>query len=419
VRLAFVSVLFCAMSGTATMAAGITPQEYQQRRAELRKSLDGVMVLFGAEEPDDLHTSFFQESNFLYLSGWREPGAVMLLTQQTEILFMPSRDLHRELYTGRKLGPDDPDAPKLAGFDRVMPKAALESAFLKVLETAPRVYLIPGDVRGQKLKSLAVFHDEVDAAPAIARLRMVKSPAEIELIAKSTDATVAAHLAGWKKTRPGVWEYEIAAAMTNVYFERGCERNAYAPIVGSGPNSVILHYAANHRRLDSGETVVADVGAECSDYATDVTRTVPAGGKFTARQRELYEIVLGAQKAAIAAIKPGMRLRVDGTASQQTLHQIAYDYINSHGHDLHGQPLGKYFVHGLGHYVGLDVHDPGDPAAPLKAGTVITIEPGIYIPEENIGIRIEDIVVVTETGCKVLSAALPREIADIEKFVGK
>ena len=110
-----------------------------------------------------------------------------------------------------------------------------------------------------------------------------------------------------------MWEYEIAAAMTNVYFERGCERSAYAPIVGSGSNSVILHYAANHRRLDSGETVVADVGAECSDYATDVTRTVPAGGKFTARQRELYEIVLGAQKAAIAAIKPGMRLTHRGT----------------------------------------------------------------------------------------------------------
>jgi Xaa-Pro aminopeptidase len=401
------------------MAAGITPQEYQQRRTELRKSLDGVMVLFGAEDPDDLHTSFFQESNFLYLSGWREPGAIMLLTQQTEILFLPARDLRTELYTGRKLGPDDLEAPKQAGFDRVMPKSALESAFLKVLETAPRVYVIPGDVHSQKLRSLAVFHDEADAAQAIARLRMVKSPAEIELIAKATDATVAGHLAGWRKIHPGVWEYEIAADMTNVYFERGCERNAYSPIVGSGPNSVILHYAANHRRLDSGETVVADVGAECSDYATDVTRTVPAGGKFTPRQREIYEIVLGAQKAAIAAIQPGMRLRADGSTSPQTLHQIAYDYINTHGHDLHGQPLGKYFVHGLGHYVGLDVHDPGDPAAPLKAGTVLTIEPGVYIPEENIGIRIEDIVVVTEDGCKVLSAALPREIGDIEKLVGK
>ena len=127
------------------MAAGISPREYQERRAELRKSLDGVMVLFGADDPDDLHTSFFQESNFLYLSGWREPGAVMLLTQQTEILFLPARDLRMELYTGRKLDPADPDAPKQTGFERVMPKSALESAFLKVLETSPRVYIITGD----------------------------------------------------------------------------------------------------------------------------------------------------------------------------------------------------------------------------------------------------------------------------------
>ncbi len=414
-RLVFVLALALLPLGTALEAAGITPAEYQHRRAELRKSLDGVMVLFGADEPDDLHTRFFQESNFLYLSGWRESGAVMMLTRDSEVLFLPPRDPRMELYTGSKLGPEDPQAPKQTGFDRVLPKSALESAFVKVMETSPKIYLIPGDVRGQKLKSLAVLHGEADAAQVIARLRMVKSPAEIDMIAKATDATVAAHLTGWKKTRPGVWEYQIAADMTNVYLERGCERSAYPPIVGSGPNSVILHYAANHRRLDSGETVVADVGAECSDYATDVTRTVPAGGKFTPRQRELYEIVLGAQKAAIAAIRPGMRLRGDGS----TLHKIAYDYINTHGHDLHGQPLGKYFVHGLGHYVGLDVHDPGDPSAPLEAGTVITIEPGIYIPEENIGIRIEDIVVVTEDGCKVLSAALPREIADIEKLVGK
>jgi len=408
-------VLTFLISVTALLGDGIPREEYQKRRADLRQSLDGVMVLFGATESEDMHTRFFQDANFLYLSAWREPGAVMILTKQEEILFLPTRDVHDELYTGRKLGPDDGDAPQKTGFERVLPKSALQSTFLKLLDTSRRVYTIPDDPMAQKLKALAAFHEAGDAAAAIGRLRAIKSPAEIELIAKSTDATIAAHLAAWKKTRPGVWEYEIAAVMTNTYFERGCERSAYAPIVGSGPNSVILHYGANHRRLDSGETVVMDVGAECSDYATDVTRTVPAGGKFTARQRELYEVVLGAQKAAIAAIKPGIRLRGEGPS----LHQIALDYINSHGTDLHGQPLGKYFVHGLGHMVGLDVHDAGDTNAPLKAGMVITIEPGIYIPEENIGIRIEDTLVVTEKGARNLSSALPREIGDIEKLVGK
>jgi Xaa-Pro aminopeptidase len=177
---------------------------------------------------------------------------------------------------------------------------------------------------------------------------------------------------------------------------------------------VVLHYMTNHRKTDSGEVVVMDVGAECSDYATDVTRTTPVSGKFTARQRELYEIVLGAQKAAIAAIRPGVRLRGEG----RSLQQIAMEYINSHGKDLHGEKLGKYFNHGLGHHVGLDVHDASD-NSPLKAGMVITVEPGIYIPEENIGIRIEDTLVVTENGARNLSAALPREIEEIEKLVGK
>jgi Xaa-Pro aminopeptidase len=286
---------------------------------------------------------------------------------------------------------------------------------LRTLETVNRVYTIPGDPQAQKVKALTVFHEEGDAGKEIANLRMVKSAPELALIQKSTDATVSAHLAAWKAMRPGIFEYEIASVMSNTYFSRGCERHAYSPIVGSGPNSVILHYSTNHRKMDSGEVVVMDVGAECSDYATDVTRTAPANGKFTPRQREIYEIVLGAQKAAIAAIKPGARMRGPG----QSLQQIAMDYINSHGKDLHGEPLGKYFIHGLGHHVGLDVHDPGDQNAPLKAGMVITIEPGIYIPEENIGIRIEDTLVVTENGSRNLSGALPREVEELEKLLAK
>jgi Xaa-Pro aminopeptidase len=283
-----------------------------------------------------------------------------------------------------------------------------------LLESSKNVYTLGGDQQAQKLNQLSLYHTRVEAGPLIARLRMVKSPAEIELIQHSSDVTVAAHRKAWSIMKSGLYEYQIAAAMSNYYFEAGCERSAYAPIVGSGPNSVILHYMTNRRRVDSGEVVLMDVGAECSGYATDVTRTVPANGKFSKRQREIYDVVLGAQKAAIAAIKPGVRMRGESNG----LYEIAMQYINTHGKDLHGDPLGKYFTHGLGHHVGLDVHDPQEDI-PLRAGMVITIEPGIYIPEENLGVRIEDTLLVTEEGSRNLSGALPREASEIEKLVGK
>jgi Xaa-Pro aminopeptidase len=204
--------------------------------------------------------------------------------------------------------------------------------------------------------------------------------------------------------------------MTDVYFDHGCERNAYAPIVGSGPDSTILHYSRNSRRMDSGELLLMDVGAECSGYAADVTRTIPVGAPFSKRQKEIYEIVLGAQNAVIAAIKPGVYL---ARSYPGNLTSVAFDYINTHGKDLHGEPLGKYFTHGVSHHVGLDVHDATDFSLPLAEGNVITVEPGIYIPEENIGIRIEDMVLVTKDGARLLTGALPRDSAAIEKALGR
>jgi Xaa-Pro aminopeptidase len=392
---------------------GIARDEYRNRRMQLRKSLDGVLVLF-ARADDDLR-DYIQEPNFLYLTGWRDPGAVLMMTATEEILFLPPRNRTAEIFYGRVTDPNDPDVFEKTGFQAVLPRSAVETTFLRLLENAPKIYDEHADPQAEKLRGLAPLHEEGNATALLAKLREFKSPAEVALIQKSSDATVAAHLAAWHAMKAGKSEYEIAAVMTNTYFSLGCERSAYAPIVGSGPNSVILHYSANKRRMDAGEVVVMDVGAECSDYATDVTRTVPVNGKFSPRQREIYEIVLGAQKAAIAAVKPGMK----AGRGAGTLQQIAYDYINTHGKDQHGTPLGKYFTHGLSHHVGLDVHDPSEPGVELKPGMVITIEPGIYIPEENIGVRIEDTILVTENGCKILSGALPREVEEIEKLVGK
>jgi Xaa-Pro aminopeptidase len=397
------------------LADGIPLSEYRTRRAELRKSLDGVMVLFGANESDDLHTGFFQNTDFLYLSGWTEPGAVILLTPKEEILFLPPHNPAVERFTGVRTGADDAAAPEKSGFDQVLSRSALETRFLRTLEASKRIYLDPDDAGAKKLHQISPFHEEKPAGPVIAKLRLIKSPAEIELIAGSSNATIAAHQAAWKSMKPGLFEYEIAATMTNVYLERGCERSAYAPIVGSGPNGLVLHYSANRRRTDSGDLVLMDVGAECSGYATDVTRTVPVTGKFSMRQREIYEIVLGAQKAAIAAIKPGAKIR----GSEGSLEDIARRYIDTHGHDLLGQSLGKYFIHGLSHFVGLDVHDPGDITTPLEPGMVLTIEPGVYLPDENLAVRIEDTLVVTANGSRNLSEALPREPEEIERLVGK
>jgi Xaa-Pro aminopeptidase len=242
-------------------------------------------------------------------------------------------------------------------------------------------------------------------------MREVKSPSELALMQKAIDLSIDAQLAAMKMMRPGLYEYQVAARMKEVHEMGGCSREAYAPIVGTGFNSTVLHYDALDAEIKDGDVVVLDVACEYGGYAADLTRTLPANGKFTPRQREIYEIVLAAQNAAMAATKAGVRPR--------ELDQVARNYINSHGKDLHGNSLGQYFIHGLGHGLGLDVHDPTDYTAPLQAGMVITNEPGIYIPEENLGVRIEDDVLVTADGYKLLSERLPRDPAEIEKIMAE
>jgi len=214
--------------------------------------------------------------------------------------------------------------------------------------------------------------------------------------------------------RPGLYEYQVAARMVEIHAYAGCETEAYAPIVGTGIDATVLHYNKLDRRIEDGDIVLLDVGGQYSGYASDITRTIPSNGKFTPRQREIYEIVLGAQNAALEALKPGMTLYGPPATSLQ---KIAMDYIDSHGKDKEGRSLGRYYIHGLSHHVGLDVHDSSGLPRPLEPGMVITIEPGIYIPEENLGVRIEDDVLITPTGYKLLTARLPRSVEEIEKIM--
>ena len=262
---------------------------------------------------------------------------------------------------------------------------------------------------------------QANAAPSnvatpVMELREVKDAGEIELLKKAGEASIAAQRVMMRAVKPGVTERDVAGKMYASWLEHGCERDSYAPIVGSGINSTTLHYSENSRTIEDGDIVVVDAACEYSMYASDITRTVPANGHFTPRQREIYNIVLGAQQAAIDAFVAGKsKINDRDRRDPDSLDNAAYNYINTHGKDLHGQPLGAYWLHGLGHMVGIDVHDPAVYPALLKPGMVFTIEPGIYIPEEKLGVRIEcDFLVGADGKLIDLNAALPHTAEDVE-----
>ncbi|MFZ0705191.1 MAG: aminopeptidase P N-terminal domain-containing protein [Candidatus Korobacteraceae bacterium] len=409
--------------------------DYHARRVALAQKLNGgVAVIFAATEAEGPNATFGfrQDDNFFYLSGLREPGAALLIApafskdpaqQYTEILFLPGRNLTQEKWTGPKLGADDPQATAITGFNRVANLDTLSAELAKLLAVGrPALYLDMPESGEQNAASnfldwsrrantLPLRTGVNDVKPALAQLRVIKDAGEIERIRHATDASIAAHLAALQMIKPGLNEHDVEARMQYEFMKGGCERPAYAPIVGSGFNSTVLHYSADDAPIRDGDVVVMDVAGEYAMYASDITRTAPANGKFTDRQREIYNVVLGAQQAAMKAFKSG-QYSLTGINS---LYKVAYDYINTHGKDLHGQPLGQYFIHGLGHYVGLEVHDVGDTTAKLGPGMVFTIEPGIYIPEEKIGVRIEDIYYFDAQGNLIdLTASLPHTAEEVE-----
>jgi len=413
--------------------------DYHARREALAKKAGGVIVLFApleSEGPNDLY-GFRQDDNFFYLSGLSEPGAALLIAPATEgkaetqarpyteMLFLPPRNLTQEKWTGPKLGAENPEASRITGFDHVEDMGKLPDNVARLVAGArPVVYTdVPSHAETSAsaeplafLKRVNRFLSFQDVKPMLSSLRTYKDAGEAALIRKAVDASVAAHFAAFKTVKPNVNEREISALMQYEWGKRGCERPAYAPIVGSGFDSTVLHYSDDSAVMKSGDVVVIDAAGEYSMYASDITRTLPINGHFTPRQREIYDIVLGAQRAAEAAFQSGKSSLTRTDAN--SLYQVAYDYINTHGKDLHGQPLGRYFIHGLSHYIGLNVHDPGDYSVPVSPGMAFTIEPGIYIPEENLGVRIEDDYWVDAAGKLIkLSAALPSTAEEVERLM--
>jgi Xaa-Pro aminopeptidase len=435
-----VSFFFFSLIVAASFCAALDRQpnaDYHARREALAKKSPGVIVLFAPMENSagDATHGFRQDDNFYYLSGLTEPGTALLIASAeetkgdvparpyTEILFLPARNLIQEKWTGPKLGPENPDASKITGFDRVAEMGTLPDEVGKLLTGGRPVVYTDVASHGEasasaepsvflkRINSYIVFQD---IKPALVSLRTYKDAGEAALLRKAVDASVAAHFAAFKAVKPNVPEFEISALMQYEWGKRGCERPAYAPIVGSGYYSTVLHYAEDSNTMKAGDVAVIDAAGEYSMYDADITRTLPVNGHFTARQREIYDIVLGAQEAAVAAFQSGKSMLLRG--SDTSIDNVAREYINTHGKDLHGQPLGQYFIHGLGHYIGLNVHDANDYKVPLGPGAVFTIEPGIYIPEENLGVRIEDDYYVSSDGKLIkLSAALPSKAEDVEK----
>ncbi len=442
-RLALVVALAVAsLVLTGPLARSLTKQPssvYRARRVALADKLHGgVAVLFAAEEPVLDLTPYRQDEDFYYLTGWNEPGAALLVVASApqaaaprtykEILFLPTRNLRMEKYTGEKLGADTPDAAKKAGVDDVLPMTALPAELNAMLAVDRRLdqslWTQPSSPQAKSLlgfvrASLGEDADESahDVTSLTQQLRVVKDDGEIALLRKASDASIQAQFAMMKAIKPGVTERALAGVLWNGWLSAGCERASYAPIVGSGINSTILHYSDNSATLEDGDLLLVDAACEYSMYASDITRTMPVNGHFTDRQREIYNVVLGAQQAAIDAFVEGKsKINDRDRKDPDSLDQAAYNYINTHGKDLHGEPLGKYWLHGLGHMVGIDVHDPSPYPAVLKPGMVFTIEPGVYIPEEKIGIRIECVFLVGPDGKLIdLVAGLPHTAEDVER----
>jgi Xaa-Pro aminopeptidase len=412
---------------------------YRARRVALAARLQGgIAVLFAAEEPQLDFTPYRQDSDFYYLTGWTEPGAALLIVGDApkadsprsykEILFLPVRNLRMEAYTGAKMDASTPGVRKAVGIDAVGPMTELPAELSRLMATdrtlEKNVWTQPKSAAAMALLEFTAVALGTERAPQprdvtslTMLLRQIKDSGEIELIKKASAASTLAQrvmMQWWVK--PGMTERAVAGAMTAVWMENGCERPSYAPIVGSGINSTTLHYSANDRTLQDGDILLVDAACEYSMYAADITRTVPVNGHFTPRQREIYLIVMGAQQAAINAFVAGKSTINDRDRQDpNSLDTVAYNYINTHGKDLHGQPLGRYWLHGLGHMMGIDVHDPANYPVVLKPGMVFTIEPGVYIPEENLGVRIEcDFLVNADGTLTDLDAALPHTPDEIE-----
>ncbi len=432
----------------------ITQVDFASRRVRLTESLgDGAVILTAghlANRNHDVEYEYRQDSTFWYYTGLDEPDAVAVLRpgeDEPYVLFVNPFDPKYEIWVGQRVGVEG--ATALLGADEAFPVEELDEKLPELLgETNTVHYALGSDRRLDRLVTDLIVRRRssgqrdgsyvgriVDPVSAIGAMRVVKSEQEIETLQRAIDITASGFDRAIRVTQPGLREYHVQTALENEFRRLGSPRNGYPSIVASGGNACILHYITNRNEIRDGDLLLIDAGAEVDYYGADITRTWPASGKFTPEQRDVYDIVLAAQKEAIAVIAPGVEFAEVHKTARDVLIQGLLDLnvLDGEMDDIiEEREYEPYYMHGTSHWLGLDVHDAGvykdgEDSVLLQEGMVFTVEPGLYFgsqaedaPEhlKSIGIRIEDDVVVTADGHQVMSAAVPKEPEDIESIVG-
>lgn len=443
------------VSGSLEYDSDLTPVSvFKARRDSVMRAFgeEAIVVLYASPvrvRNNDVDYLYRQDDYLFYLTGFTEPNAVLVLVPKgmsvqdpadtskmktvKELFFVQERNQLRERWEGRIYGPDG--AMKLRGLEYATTNDKVERMLPRAIFGGARYVYVPpfradltgelAEVVGPIRSMLERFGSRIemrDPTPTIARMRAVKDADEVRLLRKATEISAKAHVEAMRSVEPEMYEYEIQAVYEHVFTRLGAQFPGYPSIVGSGENTCILHYNTNRKQIRDGDLVLADCAAEYHGYSSDVTRTYPANGKFSKPQRQIYDIVLAAQEAAIAVMKPGARWGDAGNAAAQAVEEGLFNLGLIK--EKNGREYRKFYWHGLGHPVGLNVHDIDSPV--LQPGVLYTVEPGIYIPAGtegvdpmyfNIGVRIEDVILVTPSGNENLSSYAPRKAEDIEKLM--
>ena len=429
---------------------------HESKRKEFMQQIKGGIAIFPSALPalrtHDVEYKYRQGSNFYYLTGFEEPGSICVLApdhpEHRYVLFVSPRVPEQEVWTGKRMGVEG--AKTVFGADEAYPINEFDHIIHEYLKDANRIYysFSSNEVFNRKIIELCKQYSRrrtqqgtgpntlIDPGEILAEMRLIKSGAELTRIRRAAEISVDAHILAMKTVRPGLYEYEVEALIDSIFRKSEGSNPAFPTIVASGANATTLHYTANNSQIQDGDLVLIDAGCEYKYYSGDITRTFPANGRFTEAQREIYELVLDVQLAAIETIHPGVPIDEPNKKSIALMTEGMLEIGLLAGEKeklIEDEKHKQFYMHRIGHMLGLDVHDPtktqeGETHKTFQPGMVMTVEPGLYIGADTenvnpkysgIGIRIEDDVLVTTSGCEVLTAKVPKTIDEIERLMGQ